>query len=270
MNNRINTIEDIFKQLKTDERLRPSPAFRTNARIRLLNAVAPVAQAIDSKPVRRPLFGTFAFWFAVVILFISTGSVFAAQSTHPGNPLFAVKVFSERAALALSPTESIKTSVAVGIIDRRAQENELAKQSGDDQVIQQSVNNFESSVSNIKHTHGINQRTVESELEKHVGIIEEYHDESGDENETHDREHDVKGAQTRRLPFAHIPTDTGTPSATPTQKSGHGRFDWLRRFWPTTGVKEATNSGQMDTPQYRLNDNNDQNTRGRNDEKKND
>lgn len=188
-----NQLETLLKNLKHDEEVRPSATFRTNARIRILNVVA---QSKATSPVvhYRPAVLRYAVLFACVVFLLLGGTVYAAQSSGPNDTLFPVKILSERAALTLSPTEALKTDVAVTIIDRRASENEQAKKDGNTEEEQRAVTNFRSAVTQIRNTHRIDQEEVEQEIQKHEAEFEtdsnsdtEEQKSSGDTQEPEDR-----------------------------------------------------------------------------------
>lgn len=206
MNNQIGQIEEMLKNLKHDSQMKPSQAFRTNARIRILNSVAQPTTTISPLPRGMTMV---AFRLGFLSLFLLAGTVYAAQGSNPRDVLFPVKILSERVALTFSPTESAKTSVAVAIIDRRVQENEQAKKEGDQEEVQETVTNFESAVLQIRNTNRIDQDRVEEEIEKHASVIRE--DQQDDEEEDKENSRDVKGEQIQ---------SSVTP--TPTKKDDQG------------------------------------------------
>jgi hypothetical protein len=173
MNNRPEEIIKILQDLKNDAESAPSASFRTNARIRILNTVAVPVPSVSPSAGHRRLGMIYAFRFGFVVFLLFGGTVYAAQSSGPKDALYQVKVLSEQAALTLSPTESAKTSVAMTIIGRRAEENEDAKKEGNQEDLLQTITNFESSVSQIRKTDHLNQDKIEREIEDHEGVIRE-------------------------------------------------------------------------------------------------
>lgn len=166
MNNPLIQIENMLKNLKNDKEISPSTAFRTNARIRILNSVAS-SKITTSIPHYHSIPMVYAFRFALLLVFLFGSTVYAAQSSNPHDVLYPVKTLSEQVALTLSPTESTKTSVATTIISRRAEENEHAKKDGNVDEIKQTTTNFESAVVKIRKTEHINREKVETEIRKH-------------------------------------------------------------------------------------------------------
>lgn len=175
MNNPTIQIEKILHTLKSDIESRPSVAFRTNARIRILNTIAGSQMPVHS-PIRRSVWMTYAFRLAVLALFLTGGTVYAAQSSHPKDILFPVKVLSERVALTLSPTQTAKTTVANTIIQRRAMEVEQAKNEGNKEEIRQTVTSYESTVSEIRNNTHVSRDEIEREVKKHESLIQKTND----------------------------------------------------------------------------------------------
>lgn len=199
MNNQISSVTRILKALKQDTELSPSAAFRTNARIRILNTVTSLN--IPSPLVRRrPIGMIYAFRFASVLIFLCAGTVYAAQSSDPHDILYPVKTLSEQVALALSPTESTKTSVAVTIISRRAEEHDQAEKTGDTEKIKQTETNFESTVSDIRNKKHINQEKVEREIRKYQPRQQEEVETKEDANDDSDTQKEQKEEHSMSIP----------------------------------------------------------------------
>ncbi len=175
MNNQTIQIEKILKTLKNNPESRPTAAFRTNARIRILNTITNSQIPLQSQ-VRRPIWMTYALRLGVFALFLTGGTVYAAQSSLPKDVLFPVKVLSERVALTLSPTQKTKTTVANTIIGRRAMEIEQAKNDGNKKEIQQTVTNYESTVSEIRNNKYVSHDDIEREVSKHESLLQESDD----------------------------------------------------------------------------------------------
>lgn len=134
--NLINTL----RSLKTNGDVNPSVFFRENTKVRLMNLISE-EKVLENKPsfvfIKNPKFAfRLAGAFLIILVFISTGTILAAQSVNPKNSLYPVKLASEDITLKLSPS-SFKANVAV----------EIAKRRGDEIASQQKTN----SKSEIKH-----------------------------------------------------------------------------------------------------------------------
>src|SRR5690348_5275921 len=114
-----NNLENVLRSLRNE--VKPDPAFKQNARIRLMNRIGASASVPKSPPwiFARPF--QFAIASIMVVLLGGAGTVFAAQSALPSDLLYPVKTASEQALLAVVPP-IFKGSVALMIADRRAQE----------------------------------------------------------------------------------------------------------------------------------------------------
>jgi hypothetical protein len=192
MNKEKTTIESILKNIKTDSGMVPSVAFRTNARIRILNTVASSKIASPMLHYRSIPF-IHAFRLALLMLFFVTSTVYAAQSSNPHDFLYPVKTLSEQAALTLSPTESAKTSVAMTIISRRAGEHESAEKQGNTKEIQQTRANFNSAVVEIRKTEHLNKEKIESEIRRYEAPSQEQ--EAVQEKDTEEKSIDTPHAE---------------------------------------------------------------------------
>jgi hypothetical protein len=183
MNNQTTQIEAILKNLKNDKEISPNAAFRTNSRIRILNTVINT-KTTTSIPHSYSVPMVYAFRFALLLVFLFGSTVYAAQSSSPHDVLYPVKTLSEQVALTLSPTESTKTSVAMTIISRRADEHTSAEKAGDTEEIKQTTTNFESAVVEIRKTKHINREKVEIEIRKHESPSRKENDTKEDNNTT--------------------------------------------------------------------------------------
>jgi hypothetical protein len=185
MNNQTDQLSQLLKELKHSDAVTPCASFRMNARIRILNTVSKNTQTVPHVK-SSPIFLRYAFRFAVIIIFLIAGTIVYAQSSNPGDPLFSVKVVSERTALILSPSEQIKTNIAASIIARRADEVVHAQKEGNKSEIQQTVSNYKNTVIEILKVHSISRDTVEREVIKHDQLIQEAED---NHEETSSSEH---------------------------------------------------------------------------------
>lgn len=146
-------IEHILKTLK--EESAASDIFRKNARIRILNTVTPVPW------YHRPRLLGYTVGSALATVLISAGTVYAAQSSLPDTPLYPVKVISENVALTLSPTASIKTSVAQTIISRRVTEVAEIKKQGNAPAIEKSIRHLNEDVQSLQTKKDIKKEDIE-------------------------------------------------------------------------------------------------------------
>lgn len=215
--NNYNNLEQILKDLHHLPAATPEASFRTNARIRLLNLLSTPSAA--SVPLIRARAFRWAGAFAVATLILGTGAVYASQSSLPGTPLYPVKIASEKVALNLAPTGQIKTSVATGMIDRRADEVNKLHQEGATEETKVAVKNYTQTVAEIKNTAQIDLDEVEQHLTKHQDLMSEVEKEekqSAPEKEDSDLERltptpkttpsEVKGVTTQVPPLTPSPT----------------------------------------------------------------
>ena len=179
-------IENILRGLKKDAVL--SETFRDNARIRILNTVTnphPLKLSWYKKP--RVLGYTLGTAIATVVL--SIGTVYASQSSLPDSALYPVKVFSEDVALTLSPTQSLKTSVAATIISRRVTEVETLQKQGNPQAVRASITHLNTDIESIQKRKDISQEKIEQTITEHKNVITAAHeDERPSPTPSHDEE----------------------------------------------------------------------------------
>lgn len=220
MNNQITQIEAILKNLKSDKEISPNAAFRTNARIRILNTVVN-AKTTTSIPHHYSIPMAYAFRFALLLLFLFGSTVYAAQSSNPHDVLYPIKTLSEQAALTLSPTESAKTSVAMTIISRRANEHESAEKAGDTEEIKQTTTNFDSAVVEIRKTKHINREKVETEIRKYESPSRKINDTKEDNNATSESIRE----QEDQKPVSGTSPKQSSQSPEPTVKESSGHED---------------------------------------------
>lgn len=159
-------IKTMLTSMKHDASASPSASFRANARIRILNTVT---NKPSGKPVwhTRPKAWGYAVGSILATLVLTTGVVYAAQSSSPNTVLYPVKVLSEQAALTLSPTKSVKTTVAATIISRRIREVEQTQKEGTKKEVEQSITNLNTEIKNIRQLHDVSQTVISKTLEEH-------------------------------------------------------------------------------------------------------
>lgn len=109
--------------------IEPRPEFRARARYQFRSAL----QAMESKG---PLFGWWPRWATVVaivlVLLLAGGStVAAASSSMPDESLYPVKIASEQARLALTPSSMGKAELYASLADKRIAEIVYVANKGD-------------------------------------------------------------------------------------------------------------------------------------------
>lgn len=197
----MNTEENIIKLLKgLKEEGVPTDSFRTNAKIRIINTVT-------EKPRFVPRYFGYSFGAALATVVLSVGTVYAAQSSLPTSTLYPVKVLSERVALTLSPTESLKTTVASSIISRRITEIETVQKQGNEKVIEESIANFDEDVASLQKRKGVSKEVIVSEIAAHRSFINSLRKNRSEEN---------KGDTSTKSEQTQENTETSTPATTPT------------------------------------------------------
>ncbi len=146
--------KDIIKSLSHLQRLRiggePDPSWVRSARAQLLArvteqapAVAPRrsvadvlaavrdALAFDASLAARPVLAGFVAFG--LVLGSGVGAVSASLGTVPGDALYQVKIVSERARIAVAPSETDKTTLRMAYVGRRVEEvSKLAERQAPD------------------------------------------------------------------------------------------------------------------------------------------
>ncbi|MGM0401736.1 MAG: DUF5667 domain-containing protein [Chloroflexota bacterium] len=142
--------EELEPLLHTAQRMRgaprvePSPTFRQHARTRLMNVIEPRTSAAGSRqsssPRQRGVFqrlglATPTMVIVMVIVLLATtglGVVHASSRSLPGDPLYEVKLATERIRLTLSPTQAGVARAHLAAAERRLEEaNRLAEANGE-------------------------------------------------------------------------------------------------------------------------------------------
>lgn len=170
MKNPNESLESLLRLLRTHPRAIPSESFRTNARIRILNRIRGNF-AVQQRPswVRRAWQIALAALAAPALLGASI--VAAAQNSNPHDPLYPVKIASEKAALTLAPAPQIKTGVATTIIDRRAQEVKHAQDNK--QEIEERIQTYKETVNTIQKTRDVEEKEIDKHIEEHATLIKD-------------------------------------------------------------------------------------------------
>lgn len=102
--------------------IQPRPEFKARARYQFRSALQ---EAASSR--RRPFFGWVPRWATVVIIVLvlllaGGGVVAAAGNSMPDNPLYPVKLATEEAQLALTPSDMSKAELYAKLADKRVVE----------------------------------------------------------------------------------------------------------------------------------------------------
>jgi len=102
--------------------MQPRPEFKAKARYQFRSALQEVAFQR-----RRPFFGWLPRWataviIVLVLLLAGGGVVAAAGNSMPDNPLYPVKLATEQAQLALTPSDMNKAELYAKLADRRVVE----------------------------------------------------------------------------------------------------------------------------------------------------
>lgn len=176
--NNTSDIENILHDLKEDAAV--PETFRTNARIRILNTVTS-PQPLKLSWYKKPRVFGYTLGTAIATVVLSVGAVYAAQSSLPHSTLYPVKVLSEDVALTLSPTQSLKTSVAATIISRRVTEVETLQKQGDPQAVRESITHLNTDVESIQKRKDISQEKIEQTITEHKDFIDAINKDHEDE-----------------------------------------------------------------------------------------
>jgi hypothetical protein len=111
----------------------PDPAFRAVAGVRMQNlirareaaAAAQAARPVAPAPARQPLWRTLAWRLAAVLVALSLlggGVALASEDSLPDQPLYGVKLATERLQVALAPAEEKRFEILLQQADRRLAE----------------------------------------------------------------------------------------------------------------------------------------------------
>ncbi len=166
--NNTSDIENMLHSLKQEAT--PSDTFRNNARIRIINAVTN-PHPLRVSWYRRPRVFGYTLGTAIATVILSAGAVYAAQGSLPNSSLYPIKVLSEQVALTLSPTESLKTTVASSIISRRIDEIQHAQIQGNQKVIDASITNLNDDIKKIEKRKDVSHETINTVLTEHKTFI---------------------------------------------------------------------------------------------------
>lgn len=141
-----------LKKLKYSEEINLSSNARDNIKIRIFNQIvdAKAPEKKESLFFAKPKFAfkTVSF-LSLSLLILSTGTILAAQSANPNNPLYAVKLASENAALNLAPTP-FKANIAYQVVKRRESEVADEEKTGNKNQISKGLQRYKDSINSAK------------------------------------------------------------------------------------------------------------------------
>ncbi len=187
----INTL----KSLKAEEDANPSVVFRNNAKIRIMNQITEASPTFESKRnfalFRKPAF-RFAGVLVLLLLVLSTGTILAAQGANPNSQLYPIKLASENAVMAALPNSPLKANVALAIAQRRAEEINSEKQTGNITEIKKGIQRYSQSITSAKSvSNEINNSNFNrqiSEQENNLNkLILEYENKNGEGKENQNK-----------------------------------------------------------------------------------
>ena len=136
--------------------VKPSPAFKLKARVRLMDQIHG-GQAARKRPWLRhegwmtPIpyikrFGTsMAGVILAIVLAVSTlgvGTAYASQSSLPGDALYPLKLATEQAGMVLSPDGAARVERALSFANKRMREMEALAQKGRSQDLELAVEQY--------------------------------------------------------------------------------------------------------------------------------
>jgi hypothetical protein len=169
----INTLNS----LKTEGNVNPSVFFKETTKVRLMNLISEekVLEEKSSFVFRKN--PKFAFRLAgiilIILIFVSSGTILAAQSSNPKNKLYPVKLASEEIALKFSPSSSLKANIAVEIVKRRGDEIASQQKTDNKPEIKRGIERYKESIDQAQslvpsdNTHLNNElRNEESNLDE--------------------------------------------------------------------------------------------------------
>ncbi len=183
----INTL----RSLKAEEDANPSVVFRNNAKIRIMNQISEASPAFEFKRnfalFRKPAF-RFAGVLVLLFLVLSSGTILAAQGANPNSQLYPIKLASENAVMAALPNSPLKADIALSIAQRRAEEINSEKQTGNITEIKKGIQRYSQSITSAKDiSNEINNSNFNrqiSEQENNLNkLILEYESKNGDGKE---------------------------------------------------------------------------------------
>ncbi len=163
-------IETLLKSLRDDTEGQPSASFRTNARIRILNQMAPTNVSHLSLNKR---FWQFLSAAVAPPALPPPAPPLAAQGSAPQQLLYPIKIASEQAALLIAPDNNLKTTVANALIDRRARELEEALKEHNKNNYTYAAAETKQTIKSIKKSARVDQEKIDHHIALEPLIIKE-------------------------------------------------------------------------------------------------
>ena len=127
LSDELRPLLEIALGIQTEE-VTPSPEFRQRARKRLLEAMQPAVAPTERRGVDifgwlKPLARRTAVAIVVAALLVGGGATaYAAQDSMPDEVLYPVKMATEKARLAVIPSEAGKAGLHIAFAEHRVQE----------------------------------------------------------------------------------------------------------------------------------------------------
>lgn len=190
-----------LSSLRDDEKVNPSVVYRQNTKVRLMNLITDEKKVEERKSnfifIHNPKFAfRLAGMFLIILIFVSTGTILAAQSANPKNTLYPVKLASEDIALKLSPTP-FKADIAVEIAKRRGDEITSEKNSDSKPEIKRGIDKYKESIDKARVLVPSNNIHLSDELKNEEGNLDELtrrYEDSGKTESQNNTEEKVRGA----------------------------------------------------------------------------
>ncbi|HBL52279.1 MAG: hypothetical protein A3D24_01385 [Candidatus Blackburnbacteria bacterium RIFCSPHIGHO2_02_FULL_39_13] len=139
-----------LKSLKGMSEASPSSTFKRNSRARFIERINQETSLVLPKRSISTRWA-YSFAFAAILLFFTGSTVFAAQSSLPSDPLYPVKVASEKVALALSsPIPSLKSIIAEELVKRRENEYKELEKNNRQDLLEKAYDSYQKSLKDAK------------------------------------------------------------------------------------------------------------------------
>jgi hypothetical protein len=144
----------------------PSAEFRERTRLQLQSALRETAakkaaNKAANREEKRPVFSwnwqprwAVALAAFLVLLVGGSGTVLASSNSMPGQPLYAVKLTSEKVKLAMTTSSTAKAEVYAGLAERRVNEIIYLAENNEPKRIEQVTKNLDLCLTNISNLSG--------------------------------------------------------------------------------------------------------------------
>lgn len=145
--------------------VQPSPEFRERARQQFYVALRQMPaqkKRTGFSWVGQPQWAT-AVAVVLALLLVSGGTVAAASSSMPDQPLYAVKRASEQARLALTPSPLRKAELHARLADRRVAEIVYLASKSESEQVQRTTQSLDGHLARIADLAGTHQMTMAGE-----------------------------------------------------------------------------------------------------------